>query len=261
MDLHQLLDIGPLFHERRGQPYSWGLSRAVLEYLGAVLWPGARTLETGSGISTVVFALRQTDHICVSPAEGEILRIKAFCVEHDISLAALRFIIDYSERYLPRLAVPELDLVLIDGAHRFPIPFIDWYYAAERLKVGGLLILDDTQLWPVHVLKRVLMADPGWMIEQDFAPRSVAFRKTGATATNESEQAYVLEETAKLIFRVYPDDADSLRSSLPEFLVRREQRRVAFRLHRLWRAARIALTPTLPGPIKRIFKRVWRARC
>jgi hypothetical protein len=39
-----------------------------------------------------------------------------------------------------------LDLVLIDGDHAFPASFIDWYYTAEQVKLGGYVIVDDTNL-------------------------------------------------------------------------------------------------------------------
>jgi len=54
-------------------------------------------------------------------------------------------------------------VVFIDGMHAFPWPMLDWYYTADRLKVGGLMMLDDTQMQSVAVLSEFLKADhPRW---------------------------------------------------------------------------------------------------
>jgi hypothetical protein len=44
------------------------------------------------------------------------------------------------------VTLPPLDIVLIDGAHAFPFPFLDWYFTASALKAGGLLVIDDVQI-------------------------------------------------------------------------------------------------------------------
>jgi len=36
--------------------------------------------------------------------------------------------------------------VLIDGAHGFPYPILDWWYVAPHVKVGGHVLLDDAYL-------------------------------------------------------------------------------------------------------------------
>lgn len=45
-----------------------------------------------------------------------------------------------------------LDLVLIDGDHAVPAPYIDYYYTADRLVQGGVMLVDDTQLRSVRQL-------------------------------------------------------------------------------------------------------------
>ncbi len=125
---------------------------------------------------------------------------------------------------LPRLPADPLDLVLIDGSHGFPVPLIDWFYTADRLKVGGLLVLDDTQLWSVHILKQFLLLEPEWQIEQDFWPRSAVFRKTkpGTCAKNEFSQPFVVKQTIDLL---YPDHIDMIRPYVPaDVMAERELR-------------------------------------
>src|SRR5262249_457194 len=89
--------------------------------------------------------------------------------------------IDGSENALPQLRPTGLDLVLIDGCHGFPAPFIDWYYAGSGLKANGILIIDDTQLWTGDVLRKFLIAEPDWQHDCDVLSRTAVFRKLNAS--------------------------------------------------------------------------------
>lgn len=105
-------------------------------------------------------------------------------------------LVDKSENVLPDLSVQDLDLVLIDGQHAFPIPFIDWYYASRILRVGGRLIIDDTQLWTAGVLRDFMMSEPGWQIDGTF-DRASAFIKTLETRdVSWTMQPYVVQRSA-----------------------------------------------------------------
>lgn len=214
---------GPRLHVHKGEAQSFQVSDEVLRFIADRVNEGMRTLETGAGITTLLFAMKRCLHTCIAPVREEIQRIRDFAGENELRLDTVTFEIDKSENVLPRLGNDSLDLILIDGSHGFPVPFIDWYYTGDRLKVGGLLILDDTELWSVYVLKQFLMAEPEWKIEQDFWPRSVAFRKTkeGSCAKNEFWQPYVVKQTIDLL---YPDHIDMIRPHLPrEVLAERER--------------------------------------
>lgn len=69
--------------------------------LDEVLQPGWQTVETGAGVSTILFALHATQHTCVVPANEEVERIRAFCADHEIPTDGLTFVIDSSEAALP----------------------------------------------------------------------------------------------------------------------------------------------------------------
>ena len=176
-----------------GRPESWALGAESLRLLDAAIEPGSRTLETGAGVSTVLFAIRGTDHTCVAPDAAEVERIRSFCAENGISTERIEFVVEPSEDALPNLDPGELDLVLIDGSHSFPNVFIDWHYAAQHLRVGGRLFVDDVNLWTPRVLRDFLREDPAWVLEDEVALQTAVFRKTAATgaAPNWTEQPYV----------------------------------------------------------------------
>lgn len=201
MTLDELLALKPLFHDNglTGTVDTFQAGRRILEFLDTHVKPGDSTLEIGAGVSTVLFALKGADHIAITPALAELRRIHAFLQEHGIPRLKLQFISDTSERALPRLE-GEFDLALIDGAHGFPAPFLDWHYCARLLKVGGLLVIDDTQLWTGHVLKGFLLAQPGWELVRDYIPRHVVVRKSEPYdgVLNEIYQPYVIAETRRI---------------------------------------------------------------
>jgi predicted O-methyltransferase YrrM len=199
MDLTHLLQNPPRVQRNgEGQFVEMGLTEEVLNFISQRIDASACTLETGCGVSTVVFALAGARHICITPAEHEIQRIRDYCLAENISVNEVTFYADSSEKVLPGLECERLDLVLIDGRHGFPAPFIDFYYTAAKLKIDGLLVVDDTWLWTGEVLKTILLSEPEWQLEADFAPRTAVFRKLaeGTQAKEWTQQEFVVNNSA-----------------------------------------------------------------
>lgn len=178
MNLKQVLADPPAPHkDSSGQFFLMGLSEEVLSFVSERLNSDSQTVETGCGISTVMFALTGARHIVISPAQHEFQIIQAYCHEHHIPTDRVNFLLGASQHILPTLQMPPLDAVLIDGLHGFPAPYIDWFYTASKLRVGGLLIVDDTWVWTCQVLKDVLGEQPEWEMVADFPPRTTIFKK------------------------------------------------------------------------------------
>ena len=57
------------------------------------------------------------------------------------------------------------------------LPVIDWYYTASKLKLGGILVIDDTQLWSCALLVNFLKHDSVWTSVGRIGRRTFAFRK------------------------------------------------------------------------------------
>jgi hypothetical protein len=194
-----LLADPPLVHGPEGsnELLTHGLLENALRWLGSTVQPGDRTLETGSGLSTCVFAMRGARHTCIVPQQQEVDRLLEWCRAQGVATDDLDFRVDVSERVLPTLDTGPLDLVLIDGSHSFPQVFIDWFFVAERLKVGGYLIVDDVHVWTGRVLRGFLAAEPEWELEQEWSGRTVRFRKTAEVDPNRlwTDQPYVWKRT------------------------------------------------------------------
>jgi hypothetical protein len=153
---------------------------ALPETLGAITrfaQPGDTTLEVGVGVSTVVFAASGTNHTAIScdPAEHE--RVREYCQQAGIDDSRLDFVVGMSDDVLPALLTRDrtLDMALIDGAHSFPLPVVDWHYVTRALKVGGRLLLDDIPVPAVGPVFRHMKLESGWRIDGIFDDRAAAF--------------------------------------------------------------------------------------
>ncbi len=184
--LELLLREQPKFHGATAGTVNWALGTDVLQWLDANIQQDWATLETGCGYSTIVFGARAKSHTAVAPRSAEHDLIKAWLESHGIANGHIRFEAMGSQRALPRLIDDgELNCVLIDGMHGFPMPFIDWYYTANRLAVGGAMIVDDTQLRPCAMLRDFLASESGrWERLLDLE-RSTIFRRITAEPVSE----------------------------------------------------------------------------
>jgi hypothetical protein len=158
-------------------PACYGIEPELARFLFDSVSEQSKTLETGSGISTLAFALRQARHISITPSADEVANIRSYAAANEISLGRVEFVIEPSDRYLPRCESEDLDLVLIDGKHAFPWPIIDWFFTADKLKQNGIVVLDDLQMSSVSMLGDFLREDPRWQLERSFGRRTLVLKK------------------------------------------------------------------------------------
>jgi len=180
-----LLRQVPLIHNDRTR--TWAIHTELAAFLDHHVGPETVTLETGAGLSTLVILRKKPRlHVAVQPYADEFAAITEFASAHAIDMRAFRGVVARSQDYLPTAELPRLDLVLIDGDHSFPAPFLDWYYAAERLNVGGLLIVDDIQIGTGAILAAFLTADPGWEEVVVQPERFAVYRKRAESACRDN---------------------------------------------------------------------------
>ena len=158
-------------------PDYWGLAWEALAWLEENVQEGMSTLETGAGASTMVFAARGARHHVITPDAEEERRIRAACEERGIDTSNVTFHIGRSHEILPELDVRELELVLVDGAHGFPYPILDWWYLAPRLKKDGRMLLDDAYLLGIASIVDYARASESWQLEAPISFRTACIRK------------------------------------------------------------------------------------
>lgn len=170
----------PHFHgwERVPGSRNYSLSDNVLTWMTDHIPPGGAGLETGCGYSTLVFAAMCSTHTAVSPFPHEHRLIRDWGSEHALDMENVTWIAGLSQEHLPGLKNdPPLDTVLIDGDHAFPAPFMDWYWSADRLKVGGIMIVDDIQLATGRILKEFLEMEQNRWELMDVLGRTAVFKR------------------------------------------------------------------------------------
>jgi methyltransferase family protein len=146
-----------------GAPHGvWSTERSCYRFISEHTDESSRTLETGIGLSTVLFAILGSEHtaLFLYPGEGDELR--TWARTHDVDLEQVELLVDRSDLVLPSLPDDPLDLFFIDGGHGYPLPQLDWFYGGSRLRRGGILVVDDLELWAPHQLATFLNADPRW---------------------------------------------------------------------------------------------------
>lgn len=167
----------PLIHG--GRQFYFGLGWPALDWLERHVTADMTTIETGCGGSTVIFAAAGARHTVITPAAEEYSALEAYCAGEGISTERVRLLAESSHTALTQTWSPEpLDVVLIDGAHAFPFPALDWFLTAMHLKLGGHVLLDDAHLPSVHMVYRFLRQSEAWAYEGALGYRTACFRKT-----------------------------------------------------------------------------------
>jgi hypothetical protein len=174
----QLMAERPSFHGQGDGGHNWGLAPDVLDWIAETIRPGDKTIETGCGYSTLVFAAADARHTTISPFAEEHERIAAWAKSHGIACDNVTFIAKHSEDVLPNLESASVQIALIDGWHAFPGPYLDWFYLGQRLATQGFLIVDDTQLPVCRILRDFLRKEKGrWEVHRTLGKTEI-FRKT-----------------------------------------------------------------------------------
>lgn len=188
----------------------WRIDATTAIELDKRLKPGLKTLETGAGLSTILFAARGCEHTCIAPDRDLFNRICAYCTDHNISTANIKFMGATSTEVLPQLPAAAYDLTLIDGCHGFPTAFVDFLYATRALRSGGTLVIDDLHIYTCRTIAFYMRSDPAWRVE--VFTRRVAFGvkldDTGGVYGEWNTQPFVLKRstatsrTAKVLARL-----------------------------------------------------------
>lgn len=163
---------------------NWAIEQPILAWISENVQPGFSTLETGCGYSSVAFAIAGSQHTVLSPIAAEHEAIQRWCASQDIAMDKIEFFAQASQDIVHSLPQTPLDVVLVDGNHAFPTPFIDWYYTAERVKEGGRMMIDDTQIITGKILKDFLISEEGrWVLETELGKTAIFRRVTSESVT------------------------------------------------------------------------------
>jgi hypothetical protein len=120
-----------------------------------------------AGVETHIAIEKSTDRLAV--AEANIAKARQ-AHQH------FRLLQGRSDRWLPALVEEgvAVDLLLVDGGHRFDDVFIDAHYAQKLVRPGGILLLDDCGLNGVRAVTNWIDCNLGHLWDRLAPPRELA---------------------------------------------------------------------------------------
>src|SRR5579863_709207 len=128
--------------------------------------PFRSTAETGCGGSTIVLS-QASEHHTSFAIEGQERTITGLRQTSDFRGDHVVFVEGETRDTVPRHPFEgELDLVLLDGPHAYPLPQIEFAYLFPHLRVGGWLVVDDIQIPSVHNLFTFLKKESSLVLEE-----------------------------------------------------------------------------------------------
>ncbi|HET8549301.1 MAG TPA: class I SAM-dependent methyltransferase [Bryobacteraceae bacterium] len=140
--------------------------------------PFRASAETGCGGSTIILSHLSARHTAFA-IEGADRTITELRAHPDLRSDHVTFIEGETKCTVPvHVFASELDLVLLDGPHAYPLPQLEFVYLFPRVSVGGWLVLDDIQIPSVYELFRFLQKEPSVVLEE-IALRTAFFRRVG----------------------------------------------------------------------------------
>ncbi len=143
--------------------------------------PFRNSAETGCGGSTILLSRLSQRHTTFA-IEGENQTITRLREHPDLRRETVIFVEGETRRTLPlhyfekQHFEDQLDIVLLDGPHAYPLPQLEFVYLFPHVRPGGWIVLDDIQIPAVHQLFRFMTKEPSLLLEE-VKIRTAFFRK------------------------------------------------------------------------------------
>jgi precorrin-6B methylase 2 len=138
--------------------------------------PFHSSAETGCGGSTIVLSHASHRHVAFA-IEGKDQTLTELRRQTDLRSENVILVEGETRDTVPAYQFEgEMDLVLLDGPHAYPLPQLEFAYLFPWIRQGGWLVLDDIQIPSVYELFRFLEKDPTVVLEEVIV-RTAFFRR------------------------------------------------------------------------------------
>ncbi len=109
-------------------------------------------------------------HIVIDPSQNDPSEPWNGIGLKNLERAGFRAMVEFHEKpsqvVLPELETrgTQLDFAFVDGWHTFDHTLVDFFYIDRMLKVGGIMIFDDTDVPPVHKVCRFVATNRAYRV-------------------------------------------------------------------------------------------------
>jgi hypothetical protein len=150
--------------------------------------------ETGCGKSTLLLSHRCDRHLCFTQNRSNDDSLSKVQDSELLLADRVEFILGPSQRTLPAFRWDcFIDFALIDGAHGYPFPELDYYYFYPQLTQNAILVIDDIHIPTIRRLFEFLCEDDMF----DFLGQmhfSAFFRRTSVPSFNPEGDGWWLQK-------------------------------------------------------------------
>jgi hypothetical protein len=141
-----------------------------------------QTAETGCGKSSILFSNLSKQHHIFALDDAELEDASSVNFYRKSPLTRLNSIEEHlgaSQKTLPGFKHSDTpyDCVLIDGAHGWPFPELEYYFFYPNIKKFGFLILDDVNIPTIGRMADILIEDDMWELS-DLIQGTAVFQRT-----------------------------------------------------------------------------------
>jgi|SRR5262245_36231151 len=183
--LSEVVKIAPSLHS--AGTFSAPALEALFRHASAQ--PLQRSVETGSGASTLLFS-HLSEHHTVFAMDGGTGSVKAVQSSPLLRRDAVTFVEGPTQLTVPTYKFTgRLQLALIDGPHGYPFPDLEYYYLYPHLERDALLVLDDIHIPTIANLFEFISADEMFAVEE-VVETTAFFRRTDADTFSPIEDGW-----------------------------------------------------------------------
>jgi FkbM family methyltransferase len=159
------------YQEKRGGHHRAGtLSAPPLERIEWYLEKyfkgrGVKSVETGCGASTILFASYVEHHTAYTYDDrAEDNSSVSYAQQYpEFRGDRVQWVFGPTQRTIFSNPLEhDVDLILIDGPHGYPFPELEYFAFYKRLRPGGILIVDDVHIPTIRNFYKFLMQDDGF---------------------------------------------------------------------------------------------------
>ena len=167
------------FLRQRAEQHAAAQKDIVVDYLKIIVKPGDKTLQLGECLLAATFVARGAFHEVIG-SDAAVFELRRHCADNDIAGGR----ITCGQNSGNRAGPTSLDAVILGPDLEFSLLARHWESVADRLKVGGVLILTGADISSSARLTDALSHDAGWVLQELIKGDVSVFRKT-AHSNNE----------------------------------------------------------------------------